>query len=278
MTTRCTSLSAISLAAVLVLSSCAPRPPVKRLPEQPPMVRVPGGTYLIGRDDGPENEQPVHMVRVKAFYIDKYEVTNRMYLAFVRDTGYPLPYRWLPDSTLYGKDDRLPFPQEMANLPVTWISWHDAAAYAKWRGCRLPTEVEWEIAARCSSAFAYPWGNEPMPRSGETPANVAGDADRYASGPAPVGSFPAGRSCWGVEDMAGNVWEWVADWYLPSAYRSAPQEGFATAVNDSLFGQRAIRGGSWFDPSEYARSTARTGFDPSFTSDIIGFRCARDAE
>jgi len=253
---------------VVALGSYAPRRPVERGPKQPPMVLIPGGEYVVGSDSGEANERPAHRVRVKPFYIDRYEVTNEMYGEFIRDAGYPPPLRWKPDSTFWPED---------AKLPATWISWHDANAYARWRGCRLPTEVEWEVAARCSTGLAYPWGNEPALPSGEVPANVDGNDDGYRFGPAPVGSFPKGRSCWGVDDMAGNVWEWLADWYLPAAYQDSTQRASAAAVSDSLFGQRVIRGGSWFDPISFARTTRRTGFDPNFKSDIIGFRCAREA-
>lgn len=254
-------------ASLVLLVSCAPRPPARRGPQQPPMVVIPGGQYVIGSDTGDENERPAHSVRVESFSIDEHEVTNEMYREFIRDTGYPPPLRWKPDGTYWPED---------AKLPVTWVSWYDAQAYAAWRGCRLPTEAEWEAAARCTSAVSYPWGNEATLPSGRIPANVDGNDDGYRSGPAPVGSFPAGRSCWGVHDMAGNVWEWVADWYLPAAYQDSTLRATAVAVSDSLFGQRVIRGGSWFDPVGYARATCRTGFHPDYKSDIVGFRCARD--
>jgi len=265
------------IAGALLLASCAPKPPETRLPAQPPMVYVPGGTYRVGRDDGPENERPSHLVQARPFYIDKYEVTNRMYLAFIRATGYPAPKTWLPDSTILGKEGRFPFNEQDADLPVTWVSWSDAVAYARWRGCRLPTEVEWEVAARCSSNFAYPWGDSAR-ADGAPVANIAGAEDGYDLGPAAAGSFPHGRSCRGAEDMAGNVWEWVYDWYLPAAWQRQAALGPATVMTDSLFGQRVIRGGSWFDPISYARTTTRAGFDPDYGSDIIGFRCARDGE
>ena len=256
-------------AATLV--ACGPRTPRVAVAErrpQPEMVRIPGGEYLIGSEDGAENERPTRRVIIKPFLIDKYEVTNAQYLEFVQETGYPAPPRWRPNGTFW---------PEQADLPVTWVSWHDALAYANWRGVRLPTETEWEIAARCSSAFIYPWGDSTNADIGSR-ANIAGDVDGYELGPAPVNMFPSGASCWGVYNMAGNVWEWVADWYLPSAYQNLPETGPATVTTDSLYAQRVIRGGSWFDPLSHARTTSRAGFEPSFRSDILGFRCARDAE
>jgi len=271
-----TAAGALSGVVLLILASCGPKQPVSIGPDQPPMIRIPGGTYVIGSDAGRENERPVHTVIVQPFYIDKYEVTNRMYLAFVRDTGHPMPKRWLPDSTIIGREDLLPFDQGEANLPVTWVTWYDAMAYAEWRGCRLPTEAEWEIAARCSTAYVFPWGNDTLTTADEV-GNMEGSEDGFSMSPAPVGSFTKGRSCWGAEDMAGNVWEWVQDWYLPAAYQNLPRTGPMTVATDSLYGQRVIRGGSWFDPVDNARTTMREGFDPSYGSDILGFRCARDA-
>lgn len=267
------------LAVVLVtMVGCAPKRVERpRGPQQPPMVRIPAGEYIIGTDDGPENERPAHKVRVRAFMIDKFEVTNRAYLQFVRETGFPAPPRWLPDSTILGSTDRLPFDEREADLPVAYVSWQDADAYARWRGCRLPTEAEWEIAARCSTALLYPWGNDSLAADGKHAANAGGESDGFP-GLAPAGSFGNGTSCWGAEDLVGNVWEWTADWYMPAAYREASPTGFAEVVSDSLFRQRVIRGGSWFDPPGRVKATTRAGFDPSFRSDIIGFRCARDSE
>jgi formylglycine-generating enzyme required for sulfatase activity len=260
-------LPTVAILAAAVAISCAP-PPSDRFGEQPPMILIPSGTYTIGYDAGPTNESPSHAVEVGAFYIDKYEVTNKMYKVFLDKSGHAPPLRWRPDSTYWEQD---------ADLPVTWITWHDASQYAEWRGCRLPTEAEWEVAARCTTAFQYPWGDSLALESGTSTANVKGDDDGHGLSPAPVGSFPDGQSCWGADDMAGNVWEWIADWYLPAAYQSRPPVGPMVTTTDSLFRQRVIRGGSWFDGAEYARTTARAGFDPSYGSDIIGFRCARDA-
>lgn len=257
--------------AVTTLVACglrAPRVVVVEGRPQPEMVLVPGGEYLIGSENGAENERPIRRVVAASFYVDKYQVTNAQYLEFVQETGYSAPPRWRPNGTFW---------PEQADLPVTWVSWHDATAYAEWRGVRLPTETEWEIAARCSSAFVYPWGDSATVDNGPL-ANIAGKEDGYEFGPAPVDAFPNGASCWGVYNLAGNVWEWVADWYLPSAYQNFPEVGPATITTDSLYAQRVIRGGSWFDSLSHARASSRAGFEPSFRSDILGFRCARDAE
>lgn len=261
-------LAACALTAWL-LASCAPTPTrVGRERVQPEMILIAGGEYRIGSDDGEENEAPVHRVRVGEFYIDKYEVTNSQYQEFINETGHPAPPSWRPDGMVW---------PEHADLPVTWVSWQDARAFAEWRGVRLPTEIEWEVAARCTSARTYPWGDSLMVDFA-LPANVAGETDTFRLGPAPVDAFTNGVSCSGAYNMAGNVWEWAHDWYLPAAYRDRPVSGPAVTVEDSLFNQRVIRGGSWFDPPEYARSSVRMGFEPSYKSDIIGFRCARDAD
>jgi formylglycine-generating enzyme required for sulfatase activity len=241
------------------------------------MVRVPAGEYTVGSDVGPDNVRPAHQVRIGAFMIDRYEVTNRMYLQFIRATNHPAPPRWVADSTILGRTDRLPFNEDQADLPVTYVSWLDAASYAAWRGCRLPSEAEWEVAARCSTSVIYPWGADTT-ANGMRAANAIGGVDGYEAGPAPVGSFPSGRSCWGVDDLVGNVWEWTADWYLPAAYHDVPIASRGEAVTDSLFGQRVIRGGSWFDAITRTNVHTRTGFDPAYKSDIVGFRCARDVE
>lgn len=258
-----------TIAIVAIAGSCAPKLPVPTpVRPQPEMIRIPGGEYAIGSDSGEVNEQPRHIVVAEPFYIDKYEVTNAQYLEFVRDTGYPPPPRWRPDGTFWPED---------ADLPVTWVSWHDAQAFARWRGVRLPTEAEWEIAARCTTDNRYPWGDSLI--TGEPPPlNVAGVRDTSLLGPAPVHSYPEGASCWGVLNLAGNVWEWVGDWYHPAAYQHRAPHGPATVSSDSLLNQRAIRGGSWLDPISSARTTSRRGLEPSARSDIVGFRCARDAK
>ena len=261
-----------------MLSCCAPRP-LDLLTGQPPMVFVPGGQYIIGSDSGNVDERPAHRAWVNSFYIDKYEVTNGMYLHFVDQTGYPAPDRW---SHRLNRQDSVDWRENLAwkeevNKPATWVSWRDAAAYARWRGCRLPTELEWEVAARGSSATVYPWGNRPTPVTGEPGANIAGSEDGFAE-VAPVGSFASGLSIFGALDMSGNVWEWVADWYLPAAYDSNVVRDAIHGVQDSLFSQKVIRGGSWLDSMKDARTTVRRGFDPAYGSDLIGFRCARSAD
>jgi formylglycine-generating enzyme len=258
------------IAAAMLLFSCASvrtdRDADGRV--QPEMILVPGGVYTVGTDSASENEGPAHRVKIASFMIDKYEVTNAQYMEFMKGTDYPSPPRWRPDGTFW---------PEQADLPVSWVSWDDANAYAVWRGVRLPTEHEWEIAARCTSAYTYPWGDSLL-IDGRIPANLAGPDDGFDLETAPVHAFPSGVSCWGAHNLAGNVWEWVQDWYLPAAYHSLVPDGEATVGSDSLFNQRVIRGGSWLDDAEAARITKRSGFEPSYRSDVIGFRCAMDAE
>jgi formylglycine-generating enzyme len=274
---RMVILPILAASLALLLVHCAPKPVGVGVIVHPPMVYVPAGTYTVGSDSGEFNERPAHGVTVEAFYIDKFEVTNAMFLQFIQMTGRPVPNRW---SHRIGRADSTDWRKNLAwkleaNTPATWVSWQDAKTYAEWRGCRLPTEVEWEIAARGSLATVYPWGNRERPITGKPGGNTSGIDDGFGEA-APVGSLPSGLSPFGTLDQAGNVWEWVADWYLPAAY-DLKLPHTKTGVTDSLFNQKVIRGGSWYDPIRDARTTTRRGYDPTFGSDLIGFRCVRDA-
>ncbi len=221
-----------------------------------------------------ESAGPTHQVVLDAYRIDRHEVTNEQYEAFLDATGYPLPRFWNQPSL------------NADNQPVTGVSWHDAQTYCSWTGKRLPTEAEWEKAARGTDGLAYPWGevwDSAMLRSAE---GVAGRAmanyhewtlwrsgSMSDGGPAPVGSYPGGASPYGVLDMAGNVWEWVADWYDPEYYSTALEEnpsGPASGV------ARVLRGGAWDVPSVVAFTWFREIFiPPDYNgSAVVGFRCA----
>src|SRR5262245_32092940 len=179
----------------------------------PTLVLIPSGEFLMGCETGYPAERPVHRVLVDAFYLSKYPVTNAQYARFIQETGHRVPYlddrrvqreNWNPDTRTY--------PTGRADHPVVLVSWKDAQAYCQWAGGRLPTEAEWERAARGGLARKlYPWGDEIDP-------SLANCDNR--EGTTPVGSYPA--SGYGLYDMAGNVWEWVADWYDAKYYQSAP--------------------------------------------------------
>ncbi len=215
------------------------------------MVAVPGGTLLMGREDGQADERPEHAVAIAAFSMSRFEVTNVQYQRFVGATGRAAPAGW--------EGGR--YPRGQALHPVVGVSWEDAQAYGAWlsgemgASIRLPTEAEWEWAARGSEGALYPWGDQDRPE--------CRNAGRREAGPLPVGSYPCGASAFDLWDMAGNVREWTADIYT-SSYSAPP------SATDS---RRVIRGGSW---SGYnVTSTAREHAPAGETADDLGFRVVR---
>ncbi len=227
------------------------------------MVLIPAGKFQMGSNDGYEDEKPVHTVYVDAFYMDVYEVTVGQYRRFLQATGH----RALPDRVSEYS------PTDMH--PVGGVSWHDAMAYATWAGKRLPTEAEWEKAARGGlQGQKYPWGN----------GIDAGQANygRNLGGTTEVGSY--GANGYGLYDMSGNVWEWCVDAYKADFYaRSSPQNPLAgkmtlrevSANYQNVTGSRVLRGGSWLNLAQSLRVANREGDTPTDTFDGIGFRCAR---
>lgn len=192
------------------------------------MVLIPAGEFQMGSVDGFDDEKPVHTVYVDAFYMDVYEVTNALYKKFVDATGHSAPE--CRDNSTYNAPEQ----------PVVGVSWHDAIAYAEWSGKRLPTEAEWEKAARGGlKAKKYPWGDKLT--HGDANYSGTGGKDRW-DGTSPVGSFSANG--YGLYDMAGNVYEWCADWY-DSGYYSASPERNPTGPSSGT--GRVLRGGSWDD-------------------------------
>jgi formylglycine-generating enzyme required for sulfatase activity len=230
-----------------------------------PMVLIPSGEFLMGSEMA--GEGPPHPVSVDAYYIDRYEVTNAQYQRFVDATDHRTPQHEVdPRYDLWAGGT---FPPEFKAQPVVNVDWHDAAAYCEWAGKRLPTEAEWEKAARGTDARIYPWGNDPP-----TPARL--NFARRWEGPQtlrPVGSFEQGRSPFGAYDMAGNVWEWVNDWYGPGYYK-APQERNPRGPGGGS--AKVLRGGSWTNLARLVRATHRYGADPEMRNSDTGFRCARD--
>jgi serine/threonine-protein kinase len=229
------------------------------------MVYVPAGDFNMGSTEWYDNEQPVHSVVLDGFWIDATEVTNAQYRRCM-EAGACNPPAQISSPGRDSYYDNGTYD----GFPVIYVNWHQAETYCGWVGARLPTEAEWEYAARGNEARVYPWGNtEP-------------DCDRANRGgcvgnTAAVGSYPAGVSWCGALDMAGNVWEWVSDWYgdYPSDQQVNPQ--------GPLSGEhRVLRGGSWdYDPNNPpfdVHSAYRGQFVPADSTYTIGFRCAWGSE
>ena len=258
---------------------------------QPPegMVLIPTGTFQMGSPTGDVDEVPVHTVELDAFYIDQHEVTNAEYQAFVAATGHPPP-RGIGYTAVYEllKNDYEPWNDPGFNhpdQPVTTVTWFDATAYCEWVGKRLPTEAEWEKAVRGGLEGArYPWGDtEP----GNTSANFADSQTEFEwRSPsvndgflftAPVGTFPPNG--YGLFDMAGNVWEWCADWYSPTYYsdvqgaESPPRNPTGPDTGE----RRVLRGGTWYRAVHTIRNAERVSDFPNSSLNVVGFRCAMDA-
>lgn len=242
------------------------------------IVTVPAGEFRMGtnreRDDA--YNRPEHTVMLPAYQIDKHLVTNAQYARFVVATGRRPPLHWEKGKILPG----------LAMHPVTMVSWADAAAYAKWAGKRLPSEAEWEKAARGTDGRRWPWGNQMDVTRLNTYYNVGGTT--------PVDKYPSGASVYGVLDMAGNVSQWLADDFLPYPGTDAPADVFrakiaqATAPEDHNMKvvdlvstdrrYKVLRGGSWkSDP--FSTSTYHRNFQWShMASDFFGFRCAKNVD
>lgn len=236
---------------------------------------VPEGEFSMGSNDGNTDERPAHSVYLDAYYIDKYEVTNSLYEACVEDgvCDPPQDFSSMTYSPYYGN------PQ-FAEYPVIHVDWYQSQAYCEWRGARLPTEAEWEKAARGSEAYKYPWGNSFQCKNGNFDDLLHLDGYVIPGGPncdgykdtAPVGLFDGGRSPFDIYDMAGNVWEWVADWYDGNYYSDSPDKAPQGPTSGSA---RVIRGGAWdVANTKNLLTTRRIGYDPSTTANYLGFRCA----
>jgi len=233
----------------------APTQPDTKTTPVPPagMVFIPAGSYTIGTDTGDELARPAHKVEIAPYFIDVTEVTNADYKAFVDATRRRAPEGWENGS----------YPSGQANWPVTGVSWQDAADYAQWAGKRLPTEAEWEAAARGAEGNLYPWGNV----WGEGMANLRTNSVTE------VGRFKAGASPFGLLDMIGNVWEWTSDGF--SVYPNSPAD--TSDLLEPGVTYRIIRGGA-YDRKENTEASYRGFIDASKGYPKTGFRCAKDAK
>ncbi|MBI5136351.1 MAG: SUMF1/EgtB/PvdO family nonheme iron enzyme [Nitrospirae bacterium] len=272
------------LIGLLLLGACDPmggalqrKPPLAAAAAAPEgMVRIPAGPFTMGTDeedvDGRGAElglmvpwfdtaHPAHPVDLAAYFIDATEVTNGAYGAFVAATGHQPPPHWQGPAP----------PQGLETHPVTHVSWHDAESYCNGRGGTLPTEAQWEKAARGTDGRAYPWGS-----------TYTHDAANVARGHTlPVGSVAGGDSPYGVKDLIGNVWEWTADWYQPYPGGTYQDDRFGTTV-------KVLRGNSWASVGHYpdqrdfmdivannSRATYRLFLDPAGRLNDVGFRCVQ---
>jgi len=224
------------------------------------MVLVPEGIFTMGSENGDQNEKPVHQVDLDTFYIDKFEVTNAAYRACVLADACKPPLQ----NISYLRPDYYDSSQ-FDHYPVIFVSWEMARAYCQWRGGRLPTEAEWEKAARGTDKRVYPWGAD----INETRANYNG----YVGDTTAVGSYESGKSFYGAYDMSGNVWEWVADWYQENYYVTVGENAVNPAGPESGH-DRVLRGGSFFYRDFFARASNRGWSGPADVGSGFGFRCA----
>ncbi len=247
--------------------------------------------------DGFDDERPQRRIYVGAFWIDRYEVTNADYFAFVHNTGHPIPEHSTPLATLWAHGKPI---AGIETHPVVNVSWLDAVEYCRWRDARLPTEAEWEKAARGPGDYLYPWGNEWDYRNANSASYWAGRTVEFESGAEweafwikgegariskekglrgeiltlPVGSFPQGANAFGLFDMAGNVSEWVQDWYHPNFYREGTLSDPTGPAHGAI---KAMRGGSWLKPAKSLRTSDRDWGTMDSHPSGTGFRCAKDA-
>ncbi|MBN2430078.1 MAG: formylglycine-generating enzyme family protein [Acidobacteria bacterium] len=240
-----------------------PAAPATEPPARPPrpdnimqqlerMVYIPGGAATIGVGDRQArfwNESPAHQVTIAPFYMDRHEVTCAEYARFLQATGHPRPADWPGDHAPAGRE----------NIPVTHVSWYDAAAFAQWCGKRLPTEDEWEFAGRGQRQWLYPWGNAYHPEA-------ANSQEADTGGPRPVGSRPKDQSYYGIYDLAGNVSEWTASPYHPFPGNRHPEKEYTQD-------RRVVRGGAFSVTSVYCRLVFRAHLPPQYAAADLGFRC-----
>ena len=229
-------------------------------------VAVPAGWFWMGSEEGEQDEKPMRRLWLDSFFIDRYPVTNAQYAFFLQETGSEKP--------LYWNDDRCNDP----NQPVVGISWAGAMAYCAWRSKKegaqytLPTEAQWEKAARGDDKRKYPWGNQ-VPDKKRAPTGIL---EKMPD----VGVCELGRSPYGVSDLVGNVWNWCGDWYDKEYYRNSPERNPKGPENGM---RKVVRGGNFVflgccsgTPAYALRTSRRNAFHPSIQKKSIGFRCVRN--
>ena len=259
---------------MLVILNACDKPSVSSEPPED-MVLIPSGTFIMGTDSQQANadQKPAHKVHLDAFYIDKHEVTNAQYEAFIANGGYQNQNFWTTEGWDFIQNNQIKTPLQYGensvstepDHPVIGVSWYEADAYAAWSGKRLPTEAEWEKAAKGTEWRVYPWGNEmDFSKLSYFPHVTKVQA---------VGSFPSGASPYGVMDMAGSVWEWCSDWYADNYYSKSPQQN---PIGPNKGEHRVLRGGGWDSIRLQLRTPYRYYDKEDRRTYNIGIRCVHD--
>jgi formylglycine-generating enzyme required for sulfatase activity len=283
-------LAALLGLGTLLLAACSAPPAATHTPvvtltrplDEAVMVYVPAGEFLMGATaaDGKaaDDEKPQHTVCLDAFWIDRTEVTCAQYVRFLNALGGHMDTCGAhqcaemkegedADSHILQRDGRYEAEPGFEEHPVVEVTWYGAEVYCEWAGVRLPTEAEWEKAARGVDGRMYPWGNSAPDCTKEQYGDCGGET-------VPVGSKLAGASPYGALDMAGNVWEWVSDWYDASYYRTSPPRNPQGLPSGE---KRVFRGGSWGYLPQFTRTTDRARNLPIYAGPNVGFRCAEFA-
>jgi len=247
------ALLAAALAPVPAPAQEPPRGEVVNPKDGSVLVLIPPGDFLMGSPDGQgnDNERPRHRTALDGYYIGRFEVTVGQYRRFCAETG-----RTMRDQVGHADD-----------APVVEVNWEDADAYCRWAGLRLPTEAEWEKAARGGRDTTYWWGDIPSHEMANYTGRSGADSWDDVS---PVGRFPPNP--YGVHDMAGNVWEWVSDWYGERYYQASPAQN---PTGPPTGDEKVLRGGSWDGPADYMRHARRARDYRDYRSTLLGFRVAR---
>lgn len=228
------------------------------------MIEIPAGTFIMGTNGRLPDEGPQHEVYLDAYQIDKYEVTNLQYKAYINAVNKRSPAHFRNRT----------YPEGKADHPVTFVGWDGAVEYCAWAGKRLPTDKEWEKAARSGDGRTYPWGEVFDPTKSNNPVrwNAAGQTGDTS----PVGAFEQGVSAYGLYDTSGNVWEWTDSWYYQYPGNKVSSENYGERY-------KTLKGGSWFDCSFYKCGISAPLFNRAFfakrtKNDTFGFRCAKDVK
>ncbi|MBI5417479.1 formylglycine-generating enzyme family protein [Candidatus Poribacteria bacterium] len=237
-------------------------------------INIPAGEFTMGVDKGGDLiEAPSHKVILDSYYIDKSEVTNADYKKFIDNGGYNLKEIWSNEGWAWKEKNNITAPQlwndskyNEPDQPVCGVSYYEAEAYAHWAGKRLPTEAEWEKAARGTDGRMFPWGNEYK-------KNLCNNKDAGNKKPIKVCSYPDGVSPFGVHDMAGNLNEWCSDFFDRNYYKNSPLKNPKGPEKGT---DKVIKGGGFSYDSHYCRTTRRGSYSPSQRSSTIGFRCVKD--